>query len=131
MRRFIQHSITVTLVFIIPTLFVGGRFAEARDPANRNRLLKGEYAFTSFRSCIQAGQPAFDEEFVLQNPANSRTSALQGTLSYNGDGTGSAVFRFLNVFPQNTAPATLPINGGETACELEYADPKDTRLPYY
>lgn len=119
MRRLIQRSIAVTMFLVIPAV-LGARFAEAHGPANRNRLLNGDYAFTSFRSCIQGPQTTFGENFVLQLGANSRTAALQGTLRYNGNGTGSAAFRFLNIFPQFTAPGNLPINGGETTCQLNY-----------
>ena len=124
MRRLIQCSFTASVFLAIATV-VGARFAEAHGPANRNRLLNGDYAFTSFRSCIQAVKPGPEESvfggnFALQTGANSRTAALQGTLRYNGNGTGSAAFRFLNIFPQFTAPGNLPINGGETTCQLNY-----------
>jgi hypothetical protein len=124
MRRLIQRSIAVTMFLVIPAV-LGARFAEAHGPANRNRLLNGDYAFTSFRSCIQAVKPGpedsvFGENFALQTGANSRTTTIQGTLRYNGNGTGSAAFRFLSIFPGFTVIGNVPINGGETACELEY-----------
>ena len=50
MRHLIQRSITVTMLFVIPVV-LGARLAEAHGPANRNRLLNGDYAFTIFRSC--------------------------------------------------------------------------------
>ncbi len=124
MPRFIPRSIAVTLLFIIPTLFAGGSLAEADHSKNLNRLLRGDYPFTVFRSCVQTGaSPGFNEDLSLLTNASYRTTVLAGILSYNGDGTGSAVYRFNNMNFANS-PAGIPagsfaVNGGETTCTID------------
>ena len=122
MPRFIPRSITVTLLFIIPTLFAGGSLAEADHSKNLNRLLRGDYSFTVFRACVQTGiSPGFDQNDFLRLLSNAsyRTTVLAGTLSYNGDTTGTAVYRFLNMLFANTMTGQIPVGGGETTCDIE------------
>jgi hypothetical protein len=127
MPRFIPRSIAVTLLFIIPTLFAGGSLAEADHSKNLNRLLRGDYSFTVFRSCVQTGALGFNEDLSLLTFASYRTTVLAGILSYNGDGTGKAVYRFNNMFFANTMPnpptdspppPVFPVNAGETTCTI-------------
>ncbi len=120
MTRFIPRSITVTLLLTIPVLLGGGNAAEARD--NHNQFLRGDYPFTVFRSCVQTGiKPGFDENDFLRLLGNAsyRTTVLAGTLRYNGDAAGTAVYRFLNLFPANTMTGQTPVGGGETTCDIE------------
>jgi hypothetical protein len=118
MPRFIPWSITVTLLLTIPVLLGGGNTAEARD--NHKQFLRGDYPFTAFRACVQTGiSPGFDQDLRLLGNAAYRTTVLAGTLSYNGDGTGTAVYRFLNLFFANTMTGQFPVGGGETTCSIE------------
>ncbi len=120
MPRFIPRSITVTLLFIIPTLFAGGSLAEADHSKNLNRLLRGDYSFTVFRAFVQTGiSPVFAADLSLLGNASYRTTVLAGTLSYNGDTTGTAVYRFLNMLFANTMTGQIPVGGGETTCDIE------------
>ncbi len=110
MPRFIPRSITVTLLLVIPVLLGGGNAVEA-DP----HRLRGDFAFTVFRSCVQTGtSPAFAADLSLLTNAFSRTTVLAGTLSYNGDGTGSAVYRFNNMNFANS-PAGIPAGSFESS----------------
>ena len=122
MPRFIPRSISVTLLLTIPTLFAGGSLAGADHSKNLNRLLRGDYSFTVFRACVQTGiSPGFDQNDFLRLLSNAsyRTTVLAGTLSYNGDTTGTAVYRFLNLFFANTSTGQLPVGGGETMCTID------------
>ncbi len=120
MPRFFPRSITVTLLLVIPILLGGGNTAEAKD----KHFLRGDFAFTVFRSCVQTGiSPGFAADLSLLTNAFSRTTVLAGTLSYNRDGTGSAVYRFNNMNFANS-PAGIPagsfaVNGGETTCTID------------
>jgi hypothetical protein len=117
MQRFIPRLITVTLLLTIPVLLGGGNAAEAKD--NHNQFLRGDFPFTAFRACVQTGMsPGFAADLSLLGPASYRTTVLAGTLSYNGDGTGTAVYRFLNMFFANTMTGNLPVGGGETMCTI-------------
>ncbi len=118
MPRFFPRSITVTLLLVIPILLGGGNAAEAKD----KHFLRGDFPFTAFRACVQTGiSPGFDQNDFLRLLSNAsyRTTVLAGTLSYNRDKTGTAVYRFLNMFFANTMTGDLPVGGGETMCTID------------
>lgn len=116
MPRFIRRSIPVALLLIIPVLLGGGNAAEAKD----NHFLRGDFPFTAFRACVQTGTSSgFAADLSLLTNASYRTTVLAGTLSYNGDGTGTAIYRFLNLFLANNMIGQSPVGGGETTCTIE------------
>lgn len=116
MPRFFPRSITVTLLLVIPILLGGGNAAEAKD----KHFLRGDFPFTAFRACVQTGiSPGFAADLSLLGNASYRTTVLAGTLSYNRDKTGTAVYRFLNLFFANTSTGQLPVGGGETMCTID------------
>ena len=118
MERFIRRGTAATLVFIIPTLFAGGSFAWDGD-FHHNRLLRGEYAVTEFRSCVQTVEGGFTQDFRLLANGNFRTSVLQQVRTYNGDGTGNLTGMTTNMFLA-TGPGQLVGSQSEVTCSIDY-----------
>ena len=120
MTRIIPRSISVTLMFVTAALFVGGSFAEADEFLNRNRLLRGEYAVTEFRSCVQTDEGGITEEFRIVSPGNYfRTGASQQVRKYNGDGTASVTGVTTTMFIPGNANALI-VSQSEVACDVQY-----------
>lgn len=118
MQRSMLQFVRVAFLVVIALAISGQGIGKAAE--DQSHLLQGDYAFTMFRACTQALQPAFDQNFTLLNVASPRTTGIQGTLRYNGDGTGSSAIRFINIFLQNVIPGQIPLSGGETRCNLAY-----------
>ncbi len=69
----------VALLLLVALPLLGGTPVEAGQQ-KRNRLLKGDYAFTVTKICV-----VFDES---DNFVNTNTAALRGIRRYDGHGTG-------------------------------------------
>jgi len=109
------------LVLPLVLLLLGGRVGEADDP---NELLEGDYAFSYLRSCVQTPNGGIDEgpPITLLEPALTRISTLEGTITYNGDGTATSVYKFRNMFHFPVAVDTggVPVGGGTGTCIIDY-----------
>ncbi len=127
MRRITLYSLRVALLLLILLPLLGGSIGEAKKTKNPNKLLRGDYAFNYFRSCVQTLQGGFNADLTLSEIAFVRTTAIVGILSYNGDGTASSVHRFRNMSFQALNPGSRPVGqGGVTNCTLDYTvDPVD------
>lgn len=63
----------------------------------------------------------FGSNLELLGSATTRTDAAQGTLRYNGDGTGSIEnFRTLTINHNATSTGQIPATESEGTCDLTY-----------
>ena len=86
----------------------------AQSQQGLNKRLKGDYAFTMARDCIQTefgfGSPP---TFNLLSPGTTREASLAGMITYNGDGTGTLMYTILQI--NNTFPSVIQ---SQTTCNI-------------
>jgi len=127
MRRF-TVTIRVTLLLFIALPLLAGSMAEAvKPPKAANNLLKGTYAFSYFRACVQVPEGEFNADLVQQVTPQLRTSVLAGEITYNGDGTATQEHTFRNMFFTSNQPGQrVPGRSGLAMCDITYqVDPTD------
>ncbi len=107
MQRVIRRSLTMALLLLI-ALSLGGR-APVQAQGGLNALLIGTYAFTVFRSCMQATS-INEETKQLLGAGSPRTSVVVGTITFNGDGTGTALGTTTNIFFTATSVGSIPVS---------------------
>ncbi|MFQ5881095.1 MAG: hypothetical protein ACE5I9_01300 [Candidatus Methylomirabilales bacterium] len=125
MRRIIVRWFVMTVLALI-TLPLGGE-SMAQPQRVLNRRLRGDYAFTLTRVCVNVNlanvppdtDPFVGAELTLGGPASVNTMLRRGTLSYNGDGTGSLVVQLLIIVPNPRFPGS-PVKQDEGSCQLTY-----------
>lgn len=73
---------------------------------SRTHTLRGDFAFTGSAVCVNSGAnfattpptpPLGFVNLVPQGPSSVSTNSVQGILTFNGDGTGSAVQHFVSL----------------------------------
>ncbi len=116
MRRITLYSLRVSLLLLILLPLLGGGIAEAVK--NPNKRLKGQYRTTFFRSCSQ-NTDGFGANNQLLSSGSTRETAIQGTRTYNGDGTGTVLNFPLSVF-DNEATGETAASRSQTNCNLTY-----------
>lgn len=104
-------AVAVLVVLILPLQSM------AQSQQGLNNRLKGDYAYTLVRDCIQnvAGfgpPPALN----LLSAGTTRGASIVGVLTYNGDGTGTSMYTILQI--NNTA---ISVNQSQTTCDITYA----------
>jgi hypothetical protein len=119
----VKRYLWLTLLLLLAPFVVDGESVHATEDFNKR--LRGEWAFTQIHFCVQTRVPG--ETFVgaaLQVPsggANSSIRSNEGTLAFNGDGTGSFDGKTLTINPLATTPGATPISEGPFTCPLTYA----------
>lgn len=122
---------------LIALLLVGllSSLAYADPQDDGTAKLKGVYALSGIRSCVQSGMLTGDlpdgfspaPAYTLLLTGSTRITHQSGTLTLKNDGTGSISFQALQVFNQNTSPGQRPINVSGNECEVTYgANPDGT-----
>ena len=71
---------------------------------SRTHTLRGEFAVTGSGVCVNSGQgfnsappSGFTQDFIPLGPTFVNTNTVEGVLTFNGDGTGTAALRFVSV----------------------------------
>jgi len=72
---------------LIGTAIPSPAAAEGNDDAR----LRGSYAFTTMRTCVNSLSPIDPPFYVVQSILSRQSSTDSGILTFNGDGTASAV----------------------------------------
>ena len=94
---------------VVLMLFTAGA-AEA-DPHDRNRQLRGDYAFSGAHTCL-VSIGGFDPDLTPANfPAPFpfvNSFSIQGVRTFNGDGTGQVVARSVSVSHPYALPNPAP-----------------------
>lgn len=89
----------------------------AQSQQGLNHRLKGDYAFTLVRDCIQtAAGFAPPPALTLLSPGTTRGASIVGMITYNGDGTGTSISTTLQV--NNTA---ISVSQSQSTCDITYA----------
>jgi len=109
--------------FVLLMLFTAGA-AEA-EPQDRNRQLRGDYAFSGAHTCL-VSIGGFDPDLTPVNspaPFPFVTSfIIQGVRTFNGDGTGQVVARSVSVSHPyalpNPAPPHFFSRGGASSSDV-------------
>ena len=85
--------------------------------------LNGDYAFVQTRVCSQgaAGAAGIDENLVLLSPNSTRTTALRGVMSFDGQGRGIYHSDELQLNASITGTGQQQTGGGASTCDLSYA----------
>ncbi len=122
MRRITLYSLGVSLLLFILLPLLGGSIVEAKKlPEDAKSTLSGTYAFSVFRACVQVPEGEFNMDLQQQVDPQLRTSVLTGTITYNGDGTGTQEHTFRNMFFTNDeAFQRVPGRSGLTMCDVTY-----------
>ncbi|MFQ5839124.1 MAG: hypothetical protein ACE5HK_00205 [Candidatus Methylomirabilales bacterium] len=129
MQRVILRCFTMTVLVLVTLSLGGGSSVEAQEPKNLNALLRGDYAFTLTKVCVQgslANVPGGGDLFEppprlrLRGFAGRNTRVTQGIFRYNGDGTGSATARSLLVIDNVGSPGSSPVRQNQFSCNLTY-----------
>lgn len=126
MRRLFARSLEMLVLSLVALLSVGGSIGEAVDP--NAHLLMGDYHFSRTRTCIRASS-GFDtnNELALMSAGTIVTDTSQGTIHYNGDGTGSLTGQLLQINHSQTAIGNKPVTQLNITCDLTYVvHPDDT-----
>ena len=116
MRRLIARSLEMLVLPLVALLSVGGSIAEAVDL--NAHLLMGDYHFSRTRTCIRASD--FNANNGVVSNGSTATDAAQGTVHYNGDGTGTLTARLLFINHNMTANGDRPVTQADVTCELTY-----------
>ena len=70
----------------------------AQPPQQKlDKRLKGDYDFTLIKPCVQS-IAGFGTDLDLLSNGGTRVTSIQGTITYNGDGTGTSSSTSLNNF---------------------------------
>jgi hypothetical protein len=82
---------------------------------SRTHRLKGDFAFSGSAVCVNSSAiitptsytppPGFSVNLVPIGPSFVNTNSIQGVLTFNGDGTGSSVLRFVSLGSPGAASA--------------------------
>ena len=124
MRRMILRTFSVTVMLILVALSARGGFAGDNDHSfNFNRILRGKYGVTEFRSCVQTLEGGFTSDFQLQLDGSARWSVQQQIRTYDGRGTGELIGvvtnMFLPFFPGGGRSPNV-FNQSEFTCKIKY-----------
>ena len=79
----------------------------AAAEGNHDARLRGSYAFTTVKSCVQSLNEILPPSYVVQTILSRQSSTESGTYTFNGDGTASAVGTTKTL--DNTAPGGNPL----------------------
>ncbi|MEE8607625.1 MAG: hypothetical protein V3S55_08475 [Nitrospiraceae bacterium] len=116
MQRNFLRFVRVACLSVITLVLLGGGIAEAQQ--DLNKLLNKQYGTTFFRSCSQ-NTAGFGAANDLLSDGSTRETAIHGTRTYNGDGTGTVLNFPLNVF-DNEATGETAASRSQTNCTLTY-----------
>jgi len=116
MRRLIARSLEMLVLPLFALLSVGGSIAEAVDL--NAHLLMGDYHFSRTRTCIRASD--FGTGNAVVSNGSTATDAAQGTVHYNGDGTGTLTAQLLSINLNAIGNGATPVNQFDVTCELTY-----------
>lgn len=115
-----MHRVSLFALVSLSSLFWLSQ-AQADD---FNRLLRGDYAERMTRTCSRTAA-GFGADLQLLGPAVSQTASTELTITYNGDGTSTAVGRVLNLTNGATATGNLPVSASEFTCTGTYQVDED------
>jgi hypothetical protein len=120
------------MILALLPMFVlaGSTLAEAKSKKeNMNRLLRGDYVFTTTRTCVQNEQ-GFGVGFDLLSPAVVRNYAGRGIIHFNGDGTGTMDINQLGISPNLVATGQMPVTENIGTCDSTYNVHPDKMFTY-
>ena len=112
MRRIVVSCFVVAMLVLI-TLPLQSIAQQQRGLNNR---LKGDYAFTMARDCIQTvdGFGSFPTLNLLSD-GTTRGASIVGIITYNGDGTGTSMSTNLQI--NHTFPS---VSQSQATCDISY-----------
>ncbi|MFQ5881800.1 MAG: hypothetical protein ACE5I9_04935 [Candidatus Methylomirabilales bacterium] len=116
MQRILLHSFGVVLTLLIALSPAGENIAEGQESLNAQ--LRGDFAYTIFRGCINAFD-GLDEQLRLLGFGAPNTFVARGIVRFNRDGTGTAD-RFLLAIVSVPSPGAIPVTEGESTCDLTH-----------
>lgn len=125
MRRFAALRVFLMSSMVLIALTVGGSVVGAQGAENLNSHLRGDYAFTWTRVCVQVNLNQMFGSMaspfaVPSGGATTRTSTIKGVFTYNGNGTGSVTGTELQIFHNMTLAGQTPVAQGSFTADLLY-----------
>lgn len=97
-----------------------------------NRALRGVYSISGTRACVYAVQNGFGPApfyaLLTAGPSSTRTAIVTGELRLNGDGTGAADFKLIQINNQLVSLGQQPMSVALQTCDLSYGDLPDGTL---
>jgi hypothetical protein len=110
-----MHRVSTGLgILLLASLFPPG-LTTAQE--GLNTLLQGTYAFVGQHLCVQApAGTVFGDNFQIQGEGFVLGGSQDGTVIFNGDGTGTASLREAHIL----LGGTPPLNGQNGPCTFTY-----------